>query len=83
MYKNPEPYWNFWKVVFAGWLIKYPGKFFRAIVWILIALAVGVMYIVDGVGEGNGPKDRDTEGIEFDNTDNREYNEIERLYGLE
>lgn len=71
--KNPEPYWNFWKVVFAGWLIKYPGKFFRAIMWILIALAVGVMYIVDPLlPEAN-----------VDNTDNREYNEIERLYGLE
>jgi len=23
------PYWNFWKVVFAGWLIRYPGKVFR------------------------------------------------------
>lgn len=78
--KNP-PYWNFWKVVFAGWLIKYPGKFFRAIMWILIALAVGVMYIVDD--GGSSPKDRDTEGIEIDNTDVREYNEIERLYGLE
>ena len=49
--------------------------------WILIALAVGVMYIVDD--GGSSPKDRDTEGIEIDNTDVREYNEIERLYGLE
>ena len=73
MYKNPEPYWNFWKVVFAGWLIKYPGNFFKAIMWILIALAVGVMYIVDPLlPEPN-----------VDNTDVREYNEIERLYGLE
>ena len=73
MYKNSEPYWNFWKVVFAGWLIKYPGKFFRAIMWILIALAVGVMYMVD-------PPSGDTP---VDNTDVREYNEIERMYGLE
>ena len=41
--------------------------------WILIALAVGVMYIVDPLlPEAN-----------VDNTDNREYNEIERLYGIE
>ena len=79
---TPEPYWNFWKVVFAGWLIKYPGKFFRAIMWILIALALGVGIIIDGVGT-DGPKDRDTEGIDIDNTVDREYNEIERMYGLE
>jgi hypothetical protein len=24
-----RPYWNFWKVVFAGWLIRYPGKMLR------------------------------------------------------
>jgi hypothetical protein len=30
--RNPRrraPYWNFWKVVFAGWLIRYPGKMLR------------------------------------------------------
>jgi hypothetical protein len=40
------PYWNFWRVVFAGWLIRYPGKFIRPIgilvgfflVWIYKAL---------------------------------------------
>lgn len=26
---HKTPYWNFWKVVFAGWLIRYPGKVFR------------------------------------------------------
>jgi hypothetical protein len=25
------PYWNFWKVVFAGWLIRYPKQTFRVI----------------------------------------------------
>jgi uncharacterized membrane protein len=20
------PYWNFWRVIIAGWLIRYPGK---------------------------------------------------------
>jgi hypothetical protein len=41
-----RPYWNFWKVVFAGWLIRYPGKFIRPLgilvgfflVWIYKAL---------------------------------------------
>lgn len=26
-----EPYWNFWRAVFAGWLIRYPGKIFKGI----------------------------------------------------
>jgi len=41
-----QPYWNFWRVVFAGWLIRYPGKFIRPLgilvgfflVWIYKAL---------------------------------------------
>jgi len=28
MSKN-SPYWNFWKVVFAGWLIRYPRQVFK------------------------------------------------------
>ena len=36
MHKNSEPYWNFWKVVFAGWLIKYPMAFVKVIFWTLI-----------------------------------------------
>jgi hypothetical protein len=28
-YSQRTPYWNFWKVVFAGWLIRYPGKMLR------------------------------------------------------
>lgn len=33
-YKNrpsSEPYWNFWKVVFAGWLIRYPMQILKGI----------------------------------------------------
>jgi len=41
--------------------------------WILIALTVGVIYMVD-------PPSGDTP---VDNTVDREYNEIERMYGLE
>jgi hypothetical protein len=25
------PYWNFWKVVLSGWLIRHPRKFFNII----------------------------------------------------
>ena len=71
--ENP-PYWNFWKVVFAGWLIRYPGKFFKAIMWIVIALTVGVMYVID-VGE--------SEGIDIDNTEQIEYNDRDRMYDYE
>jgi hypothetical protein len=26
-----RPYWNFWKVVLAGWMIRYPRPFFVAL----------------------------------------------------
>ena len=45
--KNPrikkshrEPYWNFWRVVFAGWLIRYPGVVFR-----IACVPLGIMIV--------------------------------------
>jgi len=26
-----SPYWNFWKVILAGWIIRYPKTMFRVI----------------------------------------------------
>ena len=71
-----SPYWNFWRVVFAGWLIQYPGKFFRAILWFLLAIAVGVMYIVS-------PEKTDTLSPAIDNTEDIRYNDRDRMYGYE
>ena len=41
-----SPYWNFWKVVLAGWLIKYPGKIFSGIFWCLLLFGMGIAYMV-------------------------------------
>ena len=30
-----RPYWNFWKVVLAGWMIKYPHIVFRPIMFLV------------------------------------------------
>ncbi len=42
MKTKTEPYWNFWKVVWAGWLIRYPGNFVKGIFILLIALYIAV-----------------------------------------
>lgn len=42
--------------------------------WIVIALTVGVMYVID-VGE--------SEGIDIDNTEQIEYNDRDRMYDYE
>jgi len=34
------PYWNFWKVVFAGWLIRYPGTFFK-----IFGVPIGILLV--------------------------------------
>jgi len=39
--KPPTPYWNFWKVVFAGWLIRYPKTFMK-----LIGLPIGFILVM-------------------------------------
>lgn len=39
--KSPKPpYWNFWRVVFAGWLIRYPGKVFR-----ILGVPLGILLV--------------------------------------
>jgi len=40
-YKNrpvKEPYWNFWRAVFAGWLIRYPGQILKGIGTVVVGL---------------------------------------------
>jgi len=39
--KRRAPYWNFWKVVFAGWMIRYPGKMFC-----FIGVPLGILIVV-------------------------------------
>jgi len=41
--KKP-PYWNFWKVVLSGWLIRYPGKFF-AVIRFPVYLLLGIIAV--------------------------------------
>jgi hypothetical protein len=33
------PYWNFWRVVLAGWIIRYPK-----IVWVPIGFLIVLIY---------------------------------------
>jgi len=35
------PYWNFWKVVLAGWLIRYPKQMLK-----IIGIPIGILLIV-------------------------------------
>ena len=41
-----EPYWNFWKVIFAGWLIRYPMIFFKTIFVIIFVSWIGLMCMI-------------------------------------
>ena len=39
--RKERPYWNFWRVIFAGWIIRYPktlGKIILFPLGILIVL---------------------------------------------
>jgi hypothetical protein len=39
--RHRTPYWNFWKVVFAGWIVRYPGKVFR-----IIGIPLGILIVM-------------------------------------
>jgi len=43
--KNPHrrPYWNFWKVVLAGWAIRYPKTMGR-IIFLPLGLLIAMIY---------------------------------------
>jgi len=40
---SQTPYWNFWRVVFAGWFIRHPEKIFR-IIGIPIGILLALIY---------------------------------------
>ena len=45
--KRNDPYWNFWRAVFAGWLIRYPANFFAVVkfpLYILLGIVVVFIY---------------------------------------
>ena len=45
------PNWNFWRAVFAGWLIRYPANFFGIVKFTLyLLLGIVVVYIYNRVG---------------------------------
>jgi hypothetical protein len=46
--RNPrrEPYWNFWRVVFAGWWIRYPKTMGRIV---LVPLGFLIVLIYNAV----------------------------------
>jgi hypothetical protein len=35
------PYWNFWRVVFAGWLVRYPRQSLR-----IIGVPIGIILVM-------------------------------------
>jgi hypothetical protein len=41
MRSKNKPYWNFWKVVFAGWLIRYPRQCFT-----ILGVPLGFLIVV-------------------------------------
>lgn len=44
--RSERPYWNFWKVIFAGWLIRYPMIFFKTIFVIIFVSWIGLMCMI-------------------------------------
>lgn len=46
MKRREKPYWNFWKVIFAGWLIRYPMIFFKTIFVIVFVSWIGLMCMI-------------------------------------
>jgi uncharacterized protein YjeT (DUF2065 family) len=39
--RHKTPYWNFWKVIFAAWIIRYPDKILR-----IIGIPLGILIVM-------------------------------------
>ena len=48
-----DPYWNFWRAVFAGWLIRYPMQIFKGIGTIVIGLFLFGVLVLSESSEYN------------------------------
>jgi len=41
-----KPYWSFWKVIFAGWIIRYPEKVFNVFRFPLMVLFGSIVVMI-------------------------------------
>ena len=55
--KKQTPYWNFWKVVFVGWLVRYPGQVLKGIGTVVIGLFLFGVLVFSPSGEVEEPRD--------------------------
>jgi len=39
--RKTQPYWNFWRVIFAGWMIRYPKQMGR-----ILLFPLGILIVV-------------------------------------
>ena len=65
---SEEPYWNFWRAVFAGWLIRYPLQILKGIGTVVVGLFLfGVLVFSSSeIVEEPSP-------IEYNNVQSNEY----------
>ena len=40
---SKDPYWNFWRAVFAGWLIRYPRQIFKMVGLTLLLILLPIL----------------------------------------
>ena len=49
------PYWNFWRAVFAGWMIRYPKQIFKMVGVIILIPVLSILSMCSTVDEVNAP----------------------------
>ena len=48
---SKAPYWNFWRAVFAGWLIRYPRQIFKMTGLVLLLLLLPILSMCSSPSE--------------------------------
>lgn len=63
--KKSKPYWNFWRAVFAGWLIRYPGFFWRGTKIIILMQIILLFSLVSPFLPKEEETEKNTEKISY------------------
>ncbi len=48
---NKEPYWNFWRAVFAGWMIRYPKQIFKVVGIVILIPVLSILTMCSSPSE--------------------------------
>ena len=64
--KDSQPYWNMWRAVLTGWLIRYPMFFFKIIGLSVLGIFFLTLVLIGSITETSEPTQSIPEEVQRD-----------------